>query len=261
MSAPKKLAAYWDWPSGAVVPDARIVVCAPDWGDQPIGEQCDGNAMKVIRAARDGQILVFPATVRLCVPWPLLSAWPAREGVIYIPALHVARQADLARLPDLLAVMAERRAFVVSPEEAIDLNPLVCEEHGEAEIVNGDDGATPFCAKCPSGEEATEMGSAGYLDDIDVVFIVGVDEPMHPEWVRRVVDQCRAAGVPCVLVTWGDYIPADQATEDDVERDDIVHIARDSDWVKYFRGPSRSGAMLDGEAVEDLPAWLGGEHG
>ena len=82
--------------------------------------------------------------------------------------------------------------------------------------MNGDDGATPFCAKCPSGEEATEMGSAGYLDDIDVVFIVGVDEPMHPEWVRRVVDQCRAAGVPCVLVTWGDYIPADQATEDDV---------------------------------------------
>ena len=61
------------------------------------------------------------------------SALGLHAKVIYIPALHVARQADLARLPDLLAVMAERRAFVVSPEEAIDLNPLVCEEHGEAE--------------------------------------------------------------------------------------------------------------------------------
>lgn len=242
-----RLAAYWDWTSGAPVPDARIVVCAPDWGDQPIGEQCDGNAMKVIRAARDGQILVFPATVRPCVPWPLLSAWPAREGVIYIPALHITRQADLARLPDLLAVKAERLALVVSAEEAISLDPLVCEEHGEALIVIGDDGATPFCAECPGGEEATEMGSAGYLDDIDVVFVVGMDKPMHPGWVRTIVEQCRKAGVPVVFLGWGVYAP--------------IEPIKPSDPPIYFVpcGGARSGALLDGVVIEDEPAWLGGE--
>lgn len=258
MSAVKRLAAYWDWPTGAAVPDARIVVCAPGtytkhlldvYGRHQASDE-SGNARPYV------------------VPFLWSTETPPYW---FIPAIHVTHQADLARLPDLLAVKAERRALVVSPEETIDLDPLVCEEHGEAEIVNGDDGATPFCSECPSGEDATEMGSAGYLDDIDVVFIVGLDKPMAPAWVRSIVEQCRKAGVPVVFVTWGSWLPDGQDVPDPNERE-LVRMflepayqhQRGSEPIevagcRFLRMPvERSGALLDGAAVEDVPAWLDG---
>lgn len=245
MSTGTKLAAYWDWPTGALAPDARIVVCAR-------GVLSDDARARMWAEYAKGT--AFVVDVGCGLPYAL---------ELY-PALHVTRQADLGSLPALLAVKAERRALVVSQEEAIDLDPLVCEEHGEAEIVNGDDGATPFCAECPGGEEATEMGSAGYLDGIDVVFIVGLDKPMHPAWVRPIVEQCRKAGVPVILVTWGEWVPTSQRDP----RLSTDAAQRAVGCMKFIEneaflcvGAERSGALLDGHPVEDVPRWLGGDHG
>lgn len=34
--------------------------------------------------------------------------------------------------------------------------------------------------------------------------------PMHPDWARKVRDQCQAAGVPFTFKQWGEWLPADQ---------------------------------------------------
>lgn len=245
MSAAKKLAAYWDWTTGAAVPDARIVVCAPSVLSD------DARARMWAEYAKG---TAFVADVGGGLPYAL---------ELY-PALHVAHQADLARLPDLLAVKAERRALVVSPEEAIDFEALICEEHGEAEIGNGDDGATPFCAECPGGEDATETGSGGYLDDIDVVFIVGLDKPMSPAWVRSIVEQCRKACVPVVFLGWGEWVPWAQISAR-AESEGVTYSVRHTGHCRAADGSlmvrvgaERAGALLDGALVEDVPAWLDG---
>jgi hypothetical protein len=98
----KRLAAYWDWTAGAKVPDARIVVCAR-------GVLSDDARARMWAEYAKGT--AFVADVGGGLPYAL---------ELY-PALHVTRQADLARLPGLLAVKAERRALVVTPEEAINV--------------------------------------------------------------------------------------------------------------------------------------------
>lgn len=131
--------------------------------------------------------------------------------------------------PGLLAVRAERRALVVSPEEAIDLYAPI-------------DG----------------MPSPRPL--LDVVFIVGLDKPMHPDWVRTIVEQCRKAGVPVVFLGWGEWVPY-QSMDESLVADFDVRTARVK-WIgedqRFHRvGIERSGALLDGQPFEDVPTWLG----
>lgn len=42
---------------------------------------------------------------------------------------------------------------------------------------------------------------------VDIVRVGGGDEPLHPDWVRSVRDQCEAAGVAFVFVGWGEWSP------------------------------------------------------
>lgn len=210
MSAPRRFAAYWDWKAGAEVPDARIVLCAPAtdlkhllgiYGQHRASDE-SGNARLYV--------VSFPWSTETPPYW-------------FIPALHITRQADLARLPDLLAVKAERRALVVSPEEAIDLYAPI-------------DG----------------MPSPRPL--LDAAFIVGMDKPVRPDWVRSVVEQCRKAGVPVVLVTWGEWMPAAHLAER-YPNDHVGARFEHGEW--FWRvGAERSGAMLDGQPIEDVPEWL-----
>lgn len=224
MSAAEKLAAYWDWKAGAAVPDARIVVCAPQMlttarlsvrADAHLFREQSRPAVKAI----DALIGADDAGTLFVVPDGDPRGLPAG----CVPALHITRQADLARLPDLLAVKAERRALVVSPEEAIDLYAPI-------------DG----------------MPSPRPL--LDAAFIVGMDKPVRPDWVRSVVEQCRKAGVPVVLVTWGEWMPAAHLAER-YPNDHVGARFEHGEW--FWRvGAERSGAMLDGQPIEDVPEWL-----
>ncbi len=214
----KKLAAYWDWSAGAEVPDARIVVLPSKGATSLLA-----HGLMVAAMDRGAQFFVS-----------------IDSGLSYAPpihrALYVTRQADLARLPDLLAVRANRLALVVSPEEAIDLHAPI-------------DGM-------PSPRRV-----------LDVVFIVGLDEPMAPTWVRAIVEQCRKAGVPVVFLGWGEWVPREAQTD---AAKAFVAWRRDYNAGPQIRGGTRlgtdfyrvgverSGALLDGVAVEDVPTWLDG---
>jgi hypothetical protein len=257
VSAVKRLAAYWDWTTGAAVPDARIVVCAPGtytkhlldvYGRHQASDE-SGNARPYV------------------VPFLWSTETPPYW---FIPAIHVTHQADLARLPDLLAVKAERRALVLTPGETIDLVAVGALGCG-----------------CPGGHMDLCHGGCAYAANskrrIDVVFIVGGDAPVHPDWVRTIVEQCRAVGVPVVFLGWGSWLPQSQGSgpfrptsyvflNRDGRLDKTGHsIVTNMGWVgvgrvdgehsghvvdnRIIRG---AGALLDGKPIEDVPTWVGG---
>lgn len=232
MSTGTKLATYWDWKAGAEVPDARIVVCAHS--DEP------GRIQPIWPSSVRGRRFVHT------------RAWNGTERPpeFLIPALHVTRQADLARLPALLAVRAERRALVVTPGEAIDLvagGALGCDCPDDERCW----GICAFYRSWPLGVAKRR---------IDAVFIFGGDAPIHPDWVRSIVEQCRKAGVPVILVTWGEWVPREHL--DPVwwlKEGDERRVLGGEDFRRV--GAERSGALLDGQPIEDVPAWMGGAHG
>ena len=81
-----------------------------------------------------------------------------------------------------------------------------------------------------------------------------MDKPVRPDWVRSVVEQCRKAGVPVVLVTWGEWMPAAHLAER-YPNDHVGARFEHGEW--FWRvGAERSGAMLDGQPIEDVPEWL-----
>lgn len=58
--------------------------------------------------------------------------------------------------------------------------------------------------------------------------------PMHPDWVRSLRDQCKAANVPFMLKQWGEYGP--------VNGDNMVRM-----------GKKAAGRLLDGEIWDQYP--------
>lgn len=91
--------------------------------------------------------------------------------------------------------------------------------------------------------------------------------PMHPEWVRRVRDDCAAAGVGFFFKGWGQWVPGKPEIADPV-RDKGTYLFRDgsrswgapNDWKGYDYqfmrriGRRRAGRVLDGRTHDEL-AW------
>jgi hypothetical protein len=53
---------------------------------------------------------------------------------------------------------------------------------------------------------------------IDLVIVGGESgpkaRPMHPDWVRSIRDQCKAAGVPFMFKQWGEWLPGKNGPQD-----------------------------------------------
>jgi len=260
----KRLAAYWDWKAGAEVPDARIVVCATSsepWRIMPVLPWSNGR--KFVH----------------CREW----TGSERPVDVWIPGLHVTGQSEveLKAMAPFFKVKTGRRALLCSPREPIDLRWALrtdvarynaredFERHGRW----GDCGACPLVdgRQDPRACEFTAECDHQLTNEwVDVVFIVGLDKPMAPAWVRSIVEQCRKAGVPCVFLTWGAWVPREAQTD---AAKAFVKWQRDWNTGPQIRGGARlgtefyrvgaehSGALLDGQPIEDVPTWLGGDHG
>lgn len=93
---------------------------------------------------------------------------------------------------------------------------------------------------CCNGHECGCMGAGGrnYFDRITRVTVTGDDQPLHPDWVRSLRDQCAAAGVEFVFLSWGDFVPCrDMAVAADAWAGKEPFL-----WV----GRAHSGNLLDG---------------
>ena len=91
--------------------------------------------------------------------------------------------------------------------------------------------------------------------------------PMHPDWVRKVRDDCAAAGVPFYFKGWGEWLPiatprvhagstkilhADGRLESATWSD--VMASRGEAWAVERVGRKAAGRMLDGRTHDEL-AW------
>lgn len=75
-----------------------------------------------------------------------------------------------------------------------------------------------------------------WLSDLDWVVVGGESgpgsRPMHPDWVKQIRDDCRAAGVPFLFKQWGNWMPVSQMP--DGMSDDLYHPppARDPEGIR-----------------------------
>lgn len=265
-----KRTAIWRWDRGAPVPEARLVVCVPSPTRSMLWSLSDERLNDIARRRCAGQSFVIEHSFE---PMPLSRAWA--NGLV--PAHHVEQQADLARLPALFAIKAERRALVVNPQEAIDLNTAL---RGDLRRYNAREcfernGVWGTCVECwrgPGGDHRPEECDLFDRSDhkigkcwIDLVIVAGLDDPVRPAHVRSIVAQCRAADVPVMFAGWGEWvsIPQAQAHSRPTLMDEMrVSPPTPGERAKFeiwFRvGSDRSGALLDGAEVCDWPEWLGG---
>lgn len=88
-------------------------------------------------------------------------------------------------------------------------------------------------------------------------------EPAHPDWFRKVRDQCQAAGVPFYFKGWGEWAPEAEVVRDyrgykvypcNVPDKNIVHL--DDGTVMARVGKRWGGHLLDGREWRQLPAGL-----
>ncbi len=85
----------------------------------------------------------------------------------------------------------------------------------------------------------------------------GPARPMHPDWVRRLRDQCAAAGVPFFFKQWGEWLPVNQAQH---LRDESVRLDKgykghrfDDETLMLRIGKDHTGRLLDGVLHDAFP--------
>jgi protein gp37 len=84
-----------------------------------------------------------------------------------------------------------------------------------------------------------------------------VARPMHPAWVRGILDQCLEAEVPFFFKQWGEWMPVGQMPsvvmgwKRSMLHDYIKHV---DDIVTVVRmGKKKTGRVLDGRTWEEMP--------
>lgn len=300
--------AIWDWERKPQPPSARVVVCRPGlvsclFGDGSHPSMPRGN---YIVAASPAELRRFAA--------------PNRGPSDCTPALYAERQGDLTGAGALLTVNADRRALVLCPREAMDIELILARPSGcLGAWLSGSGGHRVWSADCtnaphesdyheplcrdhygalhtavrdewmpwapidlvviippPEARACGTCSGVGYTQEVKTKTVDGLPRirscdpcngsgsidpwPIHPVWVRGIVEQCREAGVPVAFLGWGRWLPWSQRpmdmalTREMLIRDgNAVDIGGEYAWPV---GEERSGRLLGGAEVMDLPEWL-----
>ena len=77
--------------------------------------------------------------------------------------------------------------------------------------------------------------------------------PMHPDWVRGLRDQCRAAGVPLCFKQWGNWCPPNQLPDDSFRAWEQGADDLRQDRPVRFRSPNFTGRLIDGQVWDQYP--------
>lgn len=251
MSAP---IAIWNWQDVPQPPRARVVVCRPG-----LRYASDDSYRRVVRAmsGTDSTFIVAETSWASKARWH----WPL------IPALYAERQADLSGVGALLTVNAERRALVLCPREELKVYAMLREASECAGLAPID---LVVLIPPPEARTCEACGGVQHVDRPVAICTakcgacngVGRIEPwpLHPAWVRSIVEQCRAAGVPVAFLGWGRWLPWSQRPMDMVlTREMLIRDGNAVDLGGEYAWPvgeERSGSLLGGAEVMELPEWL-----
>lgn len=80
--------------------------------------------------------------------------------------------------------------------------------------------------------------------------------PMHPDWVRSVRDQCKAAGVPFFFKQWGEWAPGSNFDEEQgIPSGEYCDFGEglDENASVWRVGKKKAGRLLDGKAHAEFP--------
>ncbi len=79
--------------------------------------------------------------------------------------------------------------------------------------------------------------------------------PLHPDWARKIRDDCQSAGVAFFFKQWGEYIPAMQveAGFSEVHAPSLKKLVRVDERMFYKLGKKHTGRLLDGVEYSEYP--------
>ena len=96
-------------------------------------------------------------------------------------------------------------------------------------------------------------------DWLDWVIIEGGDEPMHPDWVRSIRDQCVESEIPFYFAGWGEWLPFSHVKYGTFPTNPFPSC-RDAVPVKNIYGEgfcrvgkANAGRLLDGRTWDQVP--------
>lgn len=277
--APTFHAAHGRWPRVfcSSLSDVFDNAVPPEWRMEFL------NALENAKNTRPQLLTKRIGNVKGMVPamW-LLGHWPSHIGLM----ITVVNQAEADRdIPKLLALKAELNIPWVglSMEPLlgpVDLSWLGHDGDGALDALNGRswgwdmmDMDTP-----PDRRRRVEFGRSATLDWIIVGGESGrVARPMHPDWVRSIRDQCKAAGTPFLFKQIGEWTAWQETgsppywqnayTGEEVDRHclfpaDMDNDAKWDDGLAYLPerhavlqrvGKARAGRLLDGRTWDGVP--------
>ncbi len=182
----------------------------------------DGRICEFLRAA------LGPGTPVIDRKWPLSNVW---LGV----SVENQQAAD-ERIPLLLQTPAAVRFLSCEPLLGpVDLTEWLGPEITDAMKAPG--------ARCGHHGILLNGNPCKYCfpERIDWIIVGGESgpgaRPMHPDWVRSIRDQCKAAEVPFFFKQWGEW--------------KLSWMAGEYQWMRV--GKKAAGRLLDGRTWDELP--------
>ena len=171
-------------------------------------------------------------------------------------------QAD-SQIPLLLKIPAAVRFVLCKP-----LLSRVDFEIINERVFNGNETSI----NCLAGYESQYNMNDGHVIDIpidtkiDLVIVDGANgknaQPMHPNWVRSIRNQCKAANVPFYFKGWGEWLPVEKRGEYWYVNSGATtytraylaenHIFDENNYAAKV-GKKLSGYLLDGIEYKELP--------
>lgn len=172
--------------------------------------------------------------------------------------VHTQAEANV-RVPKLMQIDAVVRIIKVIPQEWVSLLTIPRPDNAYL-LQRGEMGVLP-----DRNEPDDYVWACKSL--IHGVVAGGEENPVHPDWIRALRDQCRKARVPFSFEGWGDWKPAACIYGDGekgvvrMQTDGTIRAFTDEastmDTILARVGRDVSGRMLDGRIWDDYPEPIG----
>lgn len=215
----------------------------------------------LILTKRIGRALEWTRIAAAAKNWPIEEIWP--DNVWIIPT--VCNQDEANRiLPLLFQIQA--------PNIGISLEPMLGPVDLTDITVHNEQGEWHFSAlECDVPREDDTILKGNILGGVIFGFETGPHaRPGHPDWARKVRNDCAAAGVSLLFKQWGEWYPdSDLGQIKDTKRPGqcrkgqpscYAHLLgeagssdRETDILMRRVGSKSAGRLLDGREHNDIP--------
>jgi protein gp37 len=167
------------------------------------------------------------------------AKWPSH---VFVGATVENQEMADKRIPELLRIPARVRF--------LSMEPLL----GEVDLAKAYEVTNVGTLAYP-----LEVAEGGYLK-INWVIVGGESgknaRPMHPDWTRKIQEQCQAAGVPFFFKQWGEWWPCERGDTRELSfatPKEVLVLDGERPSVVLRIGKKNAGRLLDGREWNEVP--------